>query len=423
MGLGNGCDQAWFDGSGLPSHSRFPPPLVETAGTIPSWALPPLHVQACPANLAAGALVGPVTPSFVSRQPLLLSSLSKQTKELMSMAPTSRSSKVRPSDVAADTKRNFIPLVKANYAEMFPPYSVLYRQPTAQLDVPRRKPSTRPPMFRVEYGDPVMRAIYYAAMETETSEAAGGPRVRIPFICAANDRRPGGDWETGCSGYEEKLCRRSNLSATLSTPWPTMGEASNYPIPSGGGILSDSVVVSRGPHERYEPLDRWYDLPVVSVPPTRWPKLTENGTKYSFSAERDMIREKIRGALHICLYNSYDRVVIGDFGLGNGYRNPPRELAEIWRDIFLFDPHLRGQFSYVIFVFEDPAQSTTRLIQDEMLKKDRKSSGVSKTKLPLGSGGTGPTDMDIFESVFDPAEIERVLCRPDPRYGLDMITS
>ncbi|KAH0493106.1 hypothetical protein TgHK011_008028 [Trichoderma gracile] len=341
----------------------------------------------------------------------------------MSMAPTSRSSKVRPSDVAADTKRNFIPLVKANYSEIFPPYSVLYRQPTAQLDVPRRKPSTRPPMFRVEYGDPVMRAIYYAAMETETSEAAGGPRVRIPFICAANDRRPGGDWETGCSGYEEKLCRRSNLSATLSTPWPTMGEASNYPIPSAGGILSDSVVVSRGPHERYEPLDRWYDLPVVSVPPTRWPKLTENGTKYSFSAERDMIREKIRGALLICLYNSYDRVVIGDFGLGNGYRNPPRELAEIWRDILLFDPHLRGQFSYVIFVFEDPAQSTTRLIQEEMLKKDRKSSGVSKTKLPLGSGGTGPTDMDIFEGVFDTAEIERVLCRPDPRYGLDMITS
>lgn len=339
------------------------------------------------------------------------------------MAPTSRSSKVRPSDVAADTKRNFIPQVKANYSEMFPPYSVLYRHPTAQLEILRRKPSTRPPVFRVEYGDPVMRAIYYAAMDSESSEAAGGPRVRIPFICAANERRPGGDWETGCSGYEEKLCRRSNLSATLSTPWPTMGEATNYPIPSVGGILSDSVVVCRGPHERYEQLDRWYDLPVVSVPPTRWPKLKENGTKYSFSEERDMIREKIRGALRICLYNNYDRVVIGDFGLGNGYRNPPRELAEIWRDVFLFDPDLRGQFSYVIFVFEDPAQSTTRLIHEEMAKKDRKSAGITKTKMPLSAGGSIPTDMDIFESTFDMAEIERVLCQPDPRYGLDMITS
>ncbi|UKZ67132.1 uncharacterized protein TrAtP1_008295 [Trichoderma atroviride] len=133
-----------------------------------------------------------------------------------------------------------------------------------------------------------------------------------------------------------------------------------------------------------------------------------------------MIREKIRGALRICLYNNYDRVVIGDFGLGNGYRNPPKELAEIWRDIFLFDPDLRGQFSYVVFVFEDPTQNTTRLIHEEMAKKDRKGSSITKTKVPHGLGAT---DMDIFGHTFDPEEIERVLCRPDPRYGLDMITS
>ncbi|UKZ76241.1 hypothetical protein TrVFT333_003939 [Trichoderma virens FT-333] len=114
--------------------------------------------------------------------------------------------------------------------------------------------------------------------------------------------------------------------------------------------------------------------------------------------------------------NNSMTVVIGDFGLGNGYRNPPKELAEIWRDIFLFDPDLRGQFSYVIFVFEDPAQSTTRLIHEEMRKKDQKSSGMSKPKMPLNPTGNGPTDMDIFEGIFDPAEIEHVLCRPDPRY-------
>ncbi|KAK5995516.1 hypothetical protein PT974_03925 [Cladobotryum mycophilum] len=325
------------------------------------------------------------------------------------MAPAPRSSKVRPSEVAADTKRNFIPLIKANYAEVFPPYSVLYRHPTAQLDIQRRKASTRPPAFRIEFGDPVRQAICYGAMDTQASEAAGGPRVRVPFICAANDRRPGGDWETGCAGYEEKLCRRSNLSATLGSPWPNAGETSNYPIPSVGGILSDSVVVCRGPHERYERLDRWYDLPVVSVPPTRWPKLKDNGTKYSFSEEREMIREKIRGALRICLYNNYDR-----------------ELAEIWRDVFLFDPDLRGQFVYVIFVFEDPMQSTTRLIHEEMAKKDRKGTSSSKTKIRVDSmspNGDHPTDKGIFEYVFDQNEITRVLCQPDPRYGLDMITS
>lgn len=348
------------------------------------------------------------------------------------MAPGSKSSRVKPSEVAADTKRNFIPMVNANYAEMFPPYSILYPQP-AELIITRRHLGTRPPVFRIEEGDPVMTAISYAATDSQSHEAAGGCRVRIPFICAANERRPGGDWETGCSGYEEKLCRRSNLSATLSSPWPNTQVSSNYPIPSAGCILSDAVVVCRGPHDHYERLDRWYDLPVVSVPPTRWPKLKENGTMYSFAEERFMMREKIRGALRLCLYNNYDRVVVGDFGLGNSCRNPPQEVAEIWRDVLLFDPDLRGQFAYVIFAFEDPSQSTTRCIWDEMARKDKKGGGGAKMKsrgdpvasvgISRGSSMVAPTDMAIFQLAFDPAEIQRVLSAPDPRYGLDMITS
>ncbi|ODA79091.1 hypothetical protein RJ55_04682 [Drechmeria coniospora] len=346
------------------------------------------------------------------------------------MAPGSRPGRVRPIEVAADTKRNFIPTVKANYAEMFPPYSILYRQPTAQLAISRRTLSTRPPAFHFVAEDPIMTAISYGAVDSHASESAGGPRIRVPFLCAANERRPGGDWETGCSVYEETLCRRSNLSATLSTPWPSTGETSNYPIPSTGGILSDCVVVCRGPHGRYERLERWYDLPVVSVSPPRWPKLKENGSMYSFSEERDLMREKMRGALRICLYNNYDRVVIGDFGLGNNYRNPPREVAEIWRDVFLFDPDLRGQFTYVIFAFEDPSQSTERSILDEIAKKDkrrgsagRSRDGSSASSSTSSSRCYAPTDMAIFQHVFDPVEIQRVLSSPDPRYGLDMITS
>ncbi|KAG5977563.1 hypothetical protein E4U55_006659 [Claviceps digitariae] len=351
------------------------------------------------------------------------------------MVPIIRSTRVKPSEIAADTKRNFIPLINANYAELFPPFSVLYRQPTT-LEISRHNQSIRPPVFRLEIGDPIMTAISYAAAD---SQASGGSRVRIPFICAANERRPGGDWETGCSGYEEKLCRRSNLSATLSTPWPSTEVESNYPIPTTGGILSDAVVVCRGPHDQYERLEQWHDLPVISVPPTRWPKLKENGTMYSFAEERDMMRDKVRGALRICLYNNYNRVVIGDFGLGNGCRNPPQEVAEIWRDVFLFDPDLRGQFAYVVFAFEDAAQSTTRSIWDEMARKSKKGSGsrggksaaarayasstASAPRLPMPPTTEPPTDLAIFQAVFEPSEIERILREPDPRYGLSMITS
>ncbi len=163
----------------------------------------------------------------------------------------------------------------------------------------------------------------------------------------------------------------------------------------------------------------------MSVPPPRWPKLTQNGTKYSFADEREMVKDKLRGALRICAYNSYSTVVIGDFGLGNGYRNPPQELAELWREVFLYDPDLRGRIRCVAFVFEDPTQSTTQLILDDIAKKAKGSSGGSSSRSKTKGGsssssstGNSATDFQIFSQVFDNTEIQRFLGQPDARYGL-----
>lgn len=187
-------------------------------------------------------------------------------------------------------------------------------------------------------------------------------------------------------------------------------------------------MVFRGPHDKYEklPVDQWRSLPVVSVPPPRWPKLLE-GTKYSFADEREMVKEKLRGALRICAYNNYHTVVVGDFGLGNGYRNPPQELAELWREVCLYDPDLRGRIRCVAFVFEDPNQSTTQLILDDIAKKAKGGSGSSSRSKTKGSSsgssssssaGNSPTDIQIFSQVFDNNEIQRFLAQPDARYGL-----
>ncbi len=40
---------------------------------------------------------------------------------------------------------------------------------------------------------------------------------------------------------KERLCRRSNLSATLATPGPGSYVDMHYPIPIEGGILSENV--------------------------------------------------------------------------------------------------------------------------------------------------------------------------------------
>jgi hypothetical protein len=229
---------------------------------------------------------------------------------------------------------------------------------------------------------------------------------------------------------------------------------SNFPIPSEGAIFSEFVVVFRGPHDSYKKLSQWMDLPVVSIPAARWPKLSHGGSKYAFPLEREMVRNKIRSSLRICAGYDFRQVVIMDFGLGklsrsipastkappadlrlhigNGHRNPPQELAELWREIFLWDPELRGRFEYVAFVFEDPYQSTTRLILDDIAKKSKGSSSSSSKSKSKSSSSTSsssskshssPSDFDIFRHVFDAGEIQRVLGATDPRCALSMLTS
>lgn len=172
---------------------------------------------------------------------------------------------------------------------------------------------------------------------------------------------------------------------------------------------------------------------MVSVVSTRWPKLKDHGTCYSFDEERDLVKTKLRAALTICVHQDIRSVVIGDFGLGS-YRNPPQALAEMWREVFLWDPSLRGRIENVAFVFEDRSQSTVRLILEEATKKGRgssgsssSSSGKSKSKASSSSGGGGsggqPTDFDIFSYVFSSSEITRVLTQPDMRMGVQNLMS
>ncbi|CAK7564297.1 MAG: hypothetical protein SEPTF4163_002186 [Sporothrix epigloea] len=351
--------------------------------------------------------------------------------------PKSTKSKPKASEVAADTRRNYIPLIKNNYAHIYKTCSILYAHPLTDLSLhgfPQHY--SRMPSFFVRHGDPVTAAIDWAY---QMFGEIGQP-VAVPLICSANDKRPGGDWETGVAGSEERLCRRSTLSATLATPAPESCYQTNYPIPIEGGIFSEEVVVFRGLHDRYEklPPNEWGILPVCSVPPVRWPKLTQMGTKYSFNEERDMVKNKMRAALWICVARGYQTVVIGDFGLGNSYRNPPQEMAELWREVCLWDVDLRGRLQSVAFIFEDVTQCTTKLILDDLSKKSRHSSqgarGKSSSSSSRASSSSSssssspspthyPTDYEIFNYVFSEEQTQRTLHEPDARYGLETLMS
>jgi hypothetical protein len=169
------------------------------------------------------------------------------------MPSGSSKSKPKPADVAAETKKQLIPTVRNKYAQ-FNIFSYIYHHPLSQLNFLERPLDLSPPRFcewqatlspsrtrlmpasylDVNIGDPADGALNWAS-ETQ---------ICIPFICPANDQRPGGDWETGAAGYEERLCRRSTLSATLATPGPGSRVDCHYPIPMYGGILSADVGTS-----------------------------------------------------------------------------------------------------------------------------------------------------------------------------------
>ncbi|KAG6219321.1 hypothetical protein E4U26_007265 [Claviceps purpurea] len=326
-------------------------------------------------------------------------------------------------------------------APVLPSWSVGYANPTTDLAISRSTQSTHPPVFRVVAGDPVMVAISNAMHDTtrEANQAGSEGKVRFPFISATYKYRPAGSHPADPPSYEQDLCKRSNLHEALTTLQPGEPLMPLYPVSTAGGIFSNNVLVHTGPGDKSEPLEPPRYLPVISVTSLRRPTVTNNGARYSNKRDKDIMREKIRGALLICLYHNYDRVVIGDFGMGNVYHNPPQLLAEIWRDLFLFDPVIRGHFACVVFAFEDPTQSTTQWFWDQRVKRTqreykRKQSIKSATDyiIPKSTITTAewsnslppaPTDMAIFQSVFHRDEIERVLRTPNPRCSIAMMLS
>ncbi len=46
------------------------------------------------------------------------------------------SSKPKPSEVAAETKRHYIPVIRRDYAHQWPTHSYLFQQPLEQIHLP-----------------------------------------------------------------------------------------------------------------------------------------------------------------------------------------------------------------------------------------------------------------------------------------------
>ncbi|RKF58904.1 hypothetical protein OnM2_064024 [Erysiphe neolycopersici] len=296
--------------------------------------------------------------------------------------------KSRGAIIAHEAKNKYIPHIQKYFGSVWPPTSHLCYSESIIASPPLRPLQCRFAFFEK---DAVDLALNWA-------EDPEDPRP-VPVIMPANERKPGGDWESSVMLPEECLCRRSNLSATLATPAVGNAAKHNYPIPSRAGIYSANVVIFRSGPERYDVWSGYKALPIISVCPPKRPKLDSSGKKYSFHQERDIMREKIYIALRIAIWYRHTRLCIGTFGLGNGFGNPTEEVAKLWRDAILYNPEFVGHFKDVVFSFESPEGPAANE------QSSCRGASSSRSRAVNQSRSNTSSDLEIFRQVFKPSNI------------------
>jgi hypothetical protein len=145
-------------------------------------------------------------------------------------------SRVKPSEIAAEAKRIYIPhILKTCIRDRTTSY--LYPDASAIKISSDKRTGQRLRVAIVE-GDPVDYALgWYQLVSTDPSYRHSVKR--IPVVNMANEKRAGGDWESGLMAPEECFARRSNLVSALTMPWNS--QESLYPIPQKGGVYSPQV--------------------------------------------------------------------------------------------------------------------------------------------------------------------------------------
>lgn len=148
-------------------------------------------------------------------------------------------SRTRPSDIASAAKKRYIPHLEKNFSSYLQG-SIMIADTSSMKVNPNSKTPNGRPRVTVEPYDPVDCAIHLKDWYTKHHQDAAR---MVAVVNTANEKRPGGDWESGLTAPEECFARRSSLVHALTTPYDrNYGAASkNYPIPQTGGVYSNSV--------------------------------------------------------------------------------------------------------------------------------------------------------------------------------------
>ena len=110
-----------------------------------------------------------------------------------------------------------------------------------------------------------------------------------------------------------------------------------------------------------------------------------------------MMRERMQTILRLAAANGHRDLCVGSFGVGPACRNPPRQVAEIWRELLFEDDEFRGLFKNVIFAFDTRREQRDRGSGGARARGDKAGGGSSG-----GAADGGAAEMEVFNEVFDP---------------------
>lgn len=233
------------------------------------------------------------------------------------------------TDIGADTRF---------YAEELPPG-------------PDAAPGEAPAPVEVEGGDCL--AVARRLVE------AGEPETCVLNMASAST--PGGGVYNGAGAQEEHLFRSSDLYRSLyrfadfGADYGVPHAPQSYPLRGdGAGVFTRGATVFRGPEpEGYPLLERPWKCNFVSVPAVSHPDTVpgpDGGPRLAPGPEESM-RRRIRTILRIARANGQRALVLSAFGCG-AFRNPPRHVAELFREA-LASPEFRSAFARVVFAVLD----------------------------------------------------------------------
>lgn len=191
------------------------------------------------------------------------------------------------------------------------------------------------------------------------------PNKKICVLNFASAVKPGGGVLNGRSAQEETLSRMSSLYWSLLKDPEMYGYNSNHynPYYSDYMIFSPDVVVFRD--DDYKLIDH-YEVSVISSPAVNCKELKDLGT-YNKDKVNDVMTNRCRRILEVCLFFGIKNIVLGAFGCGV-FENRPEDVSEIFRKLIVDDEY-GAYFDRIIFAIMSKRNGYTLSTFKEAFRK------------------------------------------------------